>query len=153
MHGMHPHRFWAGIAGVPVGDYAAGYEDLSPTLQAYDRALLGGPPSEVPQLMAERSPISYVDRVTAPILFLAGRNDSRCPLRQVLIYTDRLKARGHPHELYVYETGHSSFDTDERVRQRALVLDFLCRHVPGIERLPGVDEWRPQTEAVEPVTA
>jgi dipeptidyl aminopeptidase/acylaminoacyl peptidase len=144
MHGMHPDRFRAGIAGVPVGDYAAGYEDLSPILQAYDRALLGGAPSEVPQLMEERSPISYVDRVKAPILFLAGRNDSRCPLRQVLLYTDRLKARSHPHELYVFEVGHASYDMDERIRQIALNLDFLARHVPGIRRLPGVDEHMPR---------
>ncbi len=137
-HGLHPDRFVAGIAGVPVGDYAAGYEDLSPTLQAYDRALLGGTPAELPELMRERSPISYVDRVRAPILFLAGSNDSRCPIRQVMLYVDRLRGRGHPHELYVYETGHSSFDLDERVRQRALVLDFLARHVPGIEPLPAV---------------
>jgi dienelactone hydrolase len=148
MHGMNPDRFRAGVAGVPVGDYAAGYEDLSPTLQAYDRALLGGTPSEVPQLMAERSPISYVDRVTSPILFLAGRNDSRCPIRQVLLYTDRLKARGHPHELYVYEVGHSSYDVEERVRQIALILDFLARHIPGVEQLPGVAERRPEAEVV-----
>lgn len=150
MHGMHPQRFCAGIAGVPVGDYAAGYEDLSPTLQAYDRALLGGAPSEVPQLMAERSPISYVDNVTAPILFLAGRNDSRCPLGQVLLYTDRLKARGHPHELYIYETGHASFEVGERIRQRALILDFLARQVPGIAQLLGVAEWLPEAERVGP---
>jgi dipeptidyl aminopeptidase/acylaminoacyl peptidase len=143
MHGMHPERFRAGIAGVPVGDYAAGYEELSPTLQAYDRSLLGGAPAEVPELVAERSPISYVDRVTAPILFLAGRNDTRCPLGQVLLYTDRLAARGHPHELYVYETGHASFETEERIRQRALILDFLARHVPGIELLPEVTERKP----------
>jgi dipeptidyl aminopeptidase/acylaminoacyl peptidase len=140
MHGVHPERFVTGIAGVPVGDYAAGYEDLSPTLQAYDRALLGGTPAEVPDLMRERSPISYVDRVEAPILFLAGSNDSRCPIRQVMLYVDRMRARAHPHELYVYETGHSSFDLDERVRQRALVLDFLAEQVAGIEPLPRVRE-------------
>jgi dipeptidyl aminopeptidase/acylaminoacyl peptidase len=44
MHGMHPDRFLVGVAGVPVGDYAAGYEEMSPTLQAYDRALLLGAP-------------------------------------------------------------------------------------------------------------
>jgi dipeptidyl aminopeptidase/acylaminoacyl peptidase len=143
MLGMHPERFIAGIGGVPVGDYAAGYEDLSPTLQAYDRALLGGTPAEVPQLMTERSPIEYVDRVTSPLLVIAGRNDTRCPLRQVLLYTDRLAARGHPHELYLFDTGHGSMDTEERIRQRALILDFLARHVPGIRRLPGIDEHLP----------
>lgn len=140
VHGLHPERFVAGIAGVPVGDYAACYEDLSPTLQAYDRALLGATPAERPELMRERSPITYVDRLRAPLLILAGSHDSRCPIRQVMLYVDRLRERRHPHELYVYETGHSSFDLDERVRQRALVLDFLSRHVPGIEPLPRVRE-------------
>lgn len=143
MHGMHPDRFVAGVAGVPVGDYAAGYEDLSPTLQAYDRALLGGTPSEVPDLMRERSPITYVDRVTAPILFLAGENDTRCPLRQVMIYVDRLRERDHPHELYLFPTGHAPYQTDEKVRQAQVVLDFLARSVPGIRRLPGVPEREP----------
>ena len=141
MHGMHPERFIAGVAGVPVGDYADGYEQLSPILQAYDRALLGGPPSEVPQLMKERSPIEYVDSVTAPILFLIARNDSRCPLRQAMKYVDRLAARGGRHETYIYDTGHASFDVDERIRQRSIVLDFLARTVPGIELLPGVASW------------
>ncbi len=139
-HGMHPERFLAGVAGVPVGDYAAGYEELSPLLQAYDRALLGGAPSEVPELMQERSPISYVDRVTAPILFLAGEHDSRCPIRQVLLYTDRLAARSHPHELYLFPTGHAPFQIDERVKQTGVVLDFLARHVSGIRRLDGIAE-------------
>lgn len=133
MHGMHPDRFIAGVAGVPVGDYALGYEDLSPLLQAYDRALLGGAPAEVPDLMAERSPISYVDNVEAPILFLAGEADSRCPIRQVMAYVDRLNERGHPHELYLFPTGHAPFQIDERIKQTGIVLDFLARNVPGIE--------------------
>lgn len=136
MHGMHPERFVAGVAGVPVGDYALGYENLSPLLQAYDRALLGGTPAEVPELMAERSPISYVDKVKAPILFLAGEADSRCPIRQVMAYVDRLAARHHPHELYLFPTGHAPFQINERVNQTVIVLNFLARTVPGI-RVPG----------------
>lgn len=138
MHGMHPERFVAGVAGVPVADYVAAYADESPLLQAYDRALLGGEPSDVPQLMIERSPIEYVDRVTAPLLILAGEHDSRCPLPQILSYVDRLKARAHPHELYLFGTGHSSFDIDERIRQLGVVLDYLSKNVPGVERLVGV---------------
>ena len=151
--GMHPDRFIAGVAGVPVADYPSAYADESPLLQAYDRTLLGGEPADVPQLMRERSPIEYVDRVRAPLLITAGENDSRCPLPQILNYVERLKARNHPHELYLFGTGHSSFDIDERIRQLGVVLDFLARTVPGVERLPGVTEFGPAGAPVaqEPV--
>jgi len=133
--GKHPELWTCGVAGVPVGDYEDGYDELSPLLQEYDRALLGGhTPGDVPDLMRDRNPINFADRVRAPVLFLIGRNDSRCPYRQAMRYVERLAARAHPHEVYVYETGHSSFDVDERVRQVGTILDFLARHVPGVVR-------------------
>jgi dipeptidyl aminopeptidase/acylaminoacyl peptidase len=133
MLGKHPERGWrCGIAGIPVGDYELSYEDLSPILQAYDRALLGGRPDEVPELMAERNPIHSADAVQAPVLFLIGEHDSRCPYRQAIAYVDRLAARGHPHEVVLFGTGHGSFDIEEEIRQQRAILGFLERHVPGV---------------------
>ena len=133
--GKHPGLWICGVAGVPVGDYEDGYEELSPLLQEYDRALLGGhEPKDVPELMRERNPINYTDEVRVPVLFLIGRNDSRCPYRQAMAYVEKLAEREHPHEVYVYETGHSSFEVEERVRQVGTILDFLARHVPGVAR-------------------
>jgi hypothetical protein len=37
--------------------------------------------------------------------------------------------------VYVFETGHGSFDVDERLRQVRTILGFLARHVPGV-RVP-----------------
>ncbi len=133
--GKHSELWICGVAGVPVGDYEDGYEELSPLLQEYDRALLGGhEPKDVPELMRDRNPINFVDGVRVPVLFLIGRNDSRCPYRQAMAYVERLAAREHPHEVYIYETGHSSLEVDERVRQVSTILDFLARHVPGVTR-------------------
>jgi dipeptidyl aminopeptidase/acylaminoacyl peptidase len=115
-----------------VGDYELGYEELSPLLQAYDRALLGGRPDELPELMADRNPINSADRVEAPVLFLIGEHDSRCPYRQAMAYVDKLAARGHPHEVYLFSTGHGSHDIDEEIRQQRTILGFLARHVPGV---------------------
>jgi dipeptidyl aminopeptidase/acylaminoacyl peptidase len=139
---------------VPVADYESAYQDESPLLQAYDRALFGGDPADAGELLHERSPLTYVDRVTAPLLILAGEHDSRCPLPQILNYVERLKAKRHPHELYLFGTGHSSFDVDERIRQLGVVLDFLSKTVPGIKRLPGVRETAPgagPAEALSPL--
>ena len=132
--GKHPELWLCGVAGVPVGDYELGYEELSPLLQEYDRALLGGKtPKEMPELMRDRNPINFADAVVAPVLFIVGRNDSRCPYAQAMAYVDKLAVREHPHEVYIFETGHGSFDVDERVRQVATILGFLDRHVPGLE--------------------
>jgi dipeptidyl aminopeptidase/acylaminoacyl peptidase len=82
--------------------------------------------------MADRNPINHVDQVSVPVLFLIGENDSRCPYRQAMAYVERLAARGQPHEVYVFGTGHGSNDIDEKVRQQRIILDFLAANVPGI---------------------
>ncbi len=131
--GKHAELWACGVAGVPVGDYEDSYEEMSPLLQAYDRALLGGhEPAELPQLMRDRNAINFADEVVAPVLFIIGKNDSRCPYRQAMRYVERLEARGHPNEVYVFPTGHGSFDVGERVRQVRTILDFLERHVQGV---------------------
>jgi dipeptidyl aminopeptidase/acylaminoacyl peptidase len=114
---------------VPVADYVAAFEDEMEPLQAFDRALFGGTPAELPERYAERSPITYVDRVRAPLLILAGRNDPRCPIRQVENYLERLRTRGRPHEFYEFEAGHGSLVVDEQIRQVEAQLDFAHRHL------------------------
>ena len=129
--GKHPDLWVCGIAGIPVGDYELSYDDMSPVLQAYDRALLGGTPSEVPDLMRDRNPIYFADDVRAPVLFVIGENDSRCPYRQAMAYVDKLAARGHPHQVYLFGTGHGSNDVEEEIRQVGTILDFLANNVPA----------------------
>ncbi|WP_432561501.1 prolyl oligopeptidase family serine peptidase [Kineococcus sp. SYSU DK003] len=128
--GTQPDRWAVGLAGVPVADYVAAYEDEMEGLKAFDRSLFGGSPAEVPDKYADSSPLTYVDAVRAPVLVLAGRNDPRCPIRQIDNYLERLAARGATHEVYRYDAGHGSLLDDERVRQMRVELDFVRRHLP-----------------------
>ena len=82
--------------------------------------------------MADRNPINSADDVEAPVLFLIGEHDSRCPYRQAIAYVDRLRARDHPHEVYLFATGHGSFDIEEEIRQQRAILGFLAEHVSGV---------------------
>ncbi len=138
--GRHPERWRSLVAGVPVADYVAAFEDEAPGLQALDRALFGGTPAEIPDVYHERNPLTYADALAAPLLILAGEHDSRCPIRQIWNYVGRLRARGVEPRVYTYATGHASFDIEERVRQAAIVLDHLAATVPGVRRLEGLDE-------------
>jgi dipeptidyl aminopeptidase/acylaminoacyl peptidase len=127
--GRQPEAWSLGLAVVPVADYVAAYEDEMEPLKAFDRALFGGSPAERPDFYRERSPITYVDRVRVPVLVMAGRNDPRCPIRQVERYLARLRELGRPHEFYEFAAGHSSKVVEEQVRQVERQLDFVHRHL------------------------
>src|SRR5699024_4987615 len=76
--GIQPDRWRLGLARVPVADYEAAYADETESLKAFDRSLFGGSPAQVPEAYRRSSPLSYVGKVRAPMLILAGANDPRC---------------------------------------------------------------------------
>lgn len=127
--GVQPERWAAGLAGVPIGDYVAAFEDEMEPLKRYDAALFGGTPDEVPQVYRERNPITYVDRVRVPVMLLVGQNDPRCPSRSADVYIDRLRGLGRVHETYRYDAGHGSLVIDERIRQMEAQIAFLAKHL------------------------
>jgi dipeptidyl aminopeptidase/acylaminoacyl peptidase len=127
--GTQPERWAAGLAGVPIGDYIAAFEDEMEPLKRYDAALFGGTPAEVPQVYRERNPITYVDRVRVPVMMLVGQNDPRCPSRSADIYEMRLKELGKTFETYRYDAGHGSLVIDERIRQMEAQIAFLAKHL------------------------
>jgi dipeptidyl aminopeptidase/acylaminoacyl peptidase len=123
--GTQPQRWAAGVAGVPVGDFVAAYADEMEPLRAFDRALFGGAPDELPELYARSSPISYAKQLRAPVLVLAGENDPRCPIRQIDNYLDRLAELGKPYRCYRYDAGHGSLVVAENLRHAAIEVAFV----------------------------
>ncbi|MGH3828984.1 MAG: prolyl oligopeptidase family serine peptidase [Pseudonocardiaceae bacterium] len=122
--GTQPQRWAAGVAGVPVADYLAAYSDEMEPLRAFDRALFGGSPEEVPEIYRKASPITYVADVRAPILLLAGENDPRCPIRQIDNYLARLTELDKLHQCYRYDSGHGSLVVAETLRHFAAEVAF-----------------------------
>ncbi|MGW7436310.1 prolyl oligopeptidase family serine peptidase [Streptomyces sp. NPDC054849] len=128
--GTEPDAWAVGLAAVPVADYVTAYHDEMEALKALDRTLFGGTPEEVPDRFAASSPLTYVDRVSAPVHIAAGVNDPRCPIRQIDNYVDRLAARGAVHEVYRYDAGHGSLVVEERIKQVRMELEFALKHLP-----------------------
>ncbi|MCP2181690.1 S9 family peptidase [Prauserella alba] len=127
--GTQPGRWTAGVAGVPVADYVAAYEDEMEQLRSFDRALFGGAPEDVPGVYRECSPLTYLDDVDAPVLVLAGDNDPRCPIRQIENYLDGLAERGVTHAFYRYDAGHGSLVISETITQTATEVHFAMQAV------------------------
>ena len=127
--GLHPDRWRAACAGIPVGDYVAAHYESAPPLRAWDIATMGGSPMELPELYRERNPMTYVDRVRTPMLMIAGEHDTRCPLGQVMVYAHALKARDREIEVHLYPAGHHAMRVEERIAHTGLTIDFFRRHL------------------------
>jgi dipeptidyl aminopeptidase/acylaminoacyl peptidase len=129
--GLHPERWRAACAGIPVGDYVAAHYECAPALRAWDVATLGGSPMDLPGLYRERNPMTYVDRVRAPMLMIAGEHDSRCPLGQVMVYAHALRARDHEIQVHLYGAGHHATAIEEQIAHTRMTVDFFRRHLAG----------------------
>ncbi|MFI5529192.1 S9 family peptidase [Kitasatospora sp. NPDC051853] len=127
--GTQPENWSLGLAAVPVADYLASYEDEMEALKSLDRTLFGGSPEEVPERYRASSPITYVERLKAPVYISAGVNDPRCPIRQIDNYVARLEELGKEHEVYRYDAGHGSLVVEERIKQLRLEIGFALRHL------------------------
>lgn len=127
--GAQPSRWACGVAGVPVADYAAAYEDEMEPMRAYDRALFGGSPTEKPAAYEDSSPLSWAAYIGVPVLIFAGENDPRCPIRQVDNYLDALQRLGKDYAVYRFNAGHGSMVVEERIRQVAAEVAFVRDHL------------------------
>ena len=126
--GVHPDRWRAIFAGIPGGDFVAAHRACAPELQAWDRAVYGGGPDDVPEAYARSNPMTYVDEVTAPTIIIAGEHDPRCPIEGVLPWVDAVRANGTEVEVHTYGAGHHANGMDQQVAHMRLVLDFFARH-------------------------
>jgi dipeptidyl aminopeptidase/acylaminoacyl peptidase len=123
--GTQPDLWLAVAALSPVADYAAAYRDTTAGVRALDRSLLGGSPRQVPERYARVSPITYVDRVRAPVLVVAGKGDHKCPPAQISSYVEALTATGAPCELVWTDDGHDPARAAVRVQALATAVHFL----------------------------
>jgi dipeptidyl aminopeptidase/acylaminoacyl peptidase len=127
--GLHPDRWRAVMAGIPVGDYVASHYECAAPLRAWDLATLGGSPMDLPDLYRERNPMTYVDRVRAPVLLIAGEHDTRCPLGQVMTYAHALRVRGKEVEVHLYASGHHANDVQEQILHVELAMAFFAKRL------------------------
>jgi len=102
-----PKTFAAGIALVPVTDWLESYELEDAAFRIFDEMLWGGPIPEKKHLLKDRSPITHIQNIKAPVMIMAGKEDARCPIQPVEKFVKKLKQMKHPHEFILSEkAGH-----------------------------------------------
>ena len=124
-------RFKAAMMGAGITDLASMYStnDIPNLLGTF----FGGiPTKETLPLYQERSAITYVDRVTTPLLMLHGGSDQRVPIGQPMEYFRALKDRGKTVELVFYpREGHGFSEYYHQLDHMQRQHDWITRYTLG----------------------
>ncbi len=122
--GKRPDLWAGGMALVAIADWRLMYEDQAETLRGYQRALFGGSPDETPEATKKSSPITYAENIRAPLLVIQGRNDTRCPSRQMEVYEEKLKGLGKSINIHWFDAGHGSREQEQQIDIQERMLRF-----------------------------
>jgi dipeptidyl aminopeptidase/acylaminoacyl peptidase len=89
-----------------------------------------GDPDEDREMLVERSPITYVDQVRAPLLVIQGATDPRVVKAESDQMVDRLRSLGRDVDYLVFDDeGHGFTRTANQLKAFRHVVDFLAKHL------------------------
>lgn len=124
-----PEYWAAAVSIVGPSNLVTFVKSVPPAWQRFMKQWVGDPDADRDLLM-RRSPITYVDRVKAPLLVLQGAQDPRVVKAESDQMVDRLQKRGVPVEYHVFEDeGHGFTKKRNQVKAWNLIADFLVRHL------------------------
>jgi len=126
--GKRPELWAGGIASIAITDWSIQYEDATEDGRKRMEALFDGTPKEKPQVYAASSPLTYVEKIQAPVLIIQGRNDTRAPARQIEVYEQRMKSLGKSIHVHWFDAGHLGrlARIDQSIEHQELMLRFAC---------------------------
>ncbi|HEX5939118.1 MAG TPA: alpha/beta fold hydrolase, partial [Dehalococcoidia bacterium] len=121
-----PGAFACGAGTVPVTDWVQDYELADASFRYFDVYFFGGTPEEKPELYRDRSPITFVQDLAAPLFISAGRNDSRCPFPPIEEFVEKGWELGKEIEFDVQEAeGHGAGRKRTAIETQLKLLRFL----------------------------
>lgn len=125
----YPDRFAAGAAGVPFLNWILAAEEERDDLRHWDRENMGDPATNAERLR-NASPIHFMDRIQAPVQFIGGANDPRCPISQVHEAQAVMEKLDKPFEAVIYsDEGHGFLKLENEVDAERRWAEFLALHL------------------------
>jgi dipeptidyl aminopeptidase/acylaminoacyl peptidase len=127
----YPDKWAVGSAVVPFINWFTNHKYIRSDLQRWDYENFGDPEKDH-DLWVERSPYFFLDRITAPVQLIAGRQDQRCPVSDSIEAHATLLNSGKRVELIVYEDeGHSFLKLENVLDSEQRRVAFLARYLEG----------------------
>ena len=123
-----PGLYKAGVAGASVADWEEMYELSDAVFKMFIEMIFAGRR----ELWRERSPITYVDNLSEPLILIQPQNDSRTPLKPVLRFIEKATDLGKRVEAYIApDMGHVVNTIQDALKILWPAILFLVRAEEG----------------------
>jgi dipeptidyl aminopeptidase/acylaminoacyl peptidase len=135
--GHNPELYRCGISYAGVTDWPAIYKDSdvaeNKAALKYWREQIGDPDKDGDMLRSV-SPVSFADKITAPVLILQGKKDQRVPQDQAKRMIAALESVGRkPENLFIPGIGHTYGREKDRIQSYNTIVAFLEKQLgPGV---------------------
>lgn len=128
--GRKPDVFAAGVNMYGIINWFTMWEQAGTGgLREYQRALVGDPVADR-EAYLRQSPMTYADRIRAPLLVLQGENDARVPKGQAEEVVKLVQSHGGTVEARYYAAeGHGFAKLENQEDARRRLVDWFERHL------------------------
>jgi dipeptidyl aminopeptidase/acylaminoacyl peptidase len=126
---MFAGAYDAGVSIVGISNLLTFLQNTAPYRRALRISEYGDPEKDRDALV-KLSPVTYVDKVSAPLMLIQGATDPRVPVGEAVQLHDALERRGNTTKLIIFpDEGHGAQKRENRVLQIGHTLDFFERHL------------------------
>jgi dipeptidyl aminopeptidase/acylaminoacyl peptidase len=123
-----PGKWGAGIDHIGIANFVTFLENTKAYRRAIREAEYG--PLTDREFLTEISPLTHVDRISAPLLVVHGENDSRVPVGEARQIAEAVVANGGEAELLIFpDEGHGVAKLENTLVYYRRMVDFLDRHL------------------------
>lgn len=121
----------AGVEQVGMSNLLTFLQNTAPYRRALRASEYGDPERDHDALLA-LSPITYINKLNAPLLMIQGASDPRVPVGEAVQFHDALQARGIDNDLLIFaDEGHGAQKRENQVTALAYTLRFFEKQLMG----------------------
>ena len=120
-----PDLWAAGVSVVGPSNLQTFVRAVPPTWRTLMKTWVGDPEDDA-LMLAQRSPLTYADRIVAPLLVIQGANDPRVVRAESDQIVESLRSRGVDVDYVVYpDEGHGFTKRENEIDALGRIADFL----------------------------
>ncbi|MBU1919341.1 S9 family peptidase [bacterium] len=121
---------WAAVVSiVGISNFVTFLENTGPYRRALREAEYGSLEQDS-EFLTSISPLTHVDKISAPLMLIQGANDPRVPQSEADQIAEAIHANGGEVEYLLFEDeGHGISKTANRIKAYSSVVEFLDKHL------------------------